>query len=203
MGAVLRRARQARRRVHREAPLVLLAPRHLHRARRRARLRGQLPRPGKRDPGRPGPVGRRQDRHPHPVRVLREDRDRVAAGWPAVVSGQPATPGQRAYEAHAAMVVPRPWRWDQLDDKLRAAWDAAAQAVLNDAFPGLKRELAEAQARLDTSRELHRLSRLSAAGDESELRHIHETLTIAYGREDLSEETATVVEAMAAERARK
>ena len=118
------------------------------------------------------------------------------------MSGQPATPGQRAYEAHAAMVVPRPWRWDQLDDKLRAAWDAAAQAVLNDAFPGLKRELAEAQARLDTSRELHRLSRLSAAGDESELRHIHETLTIAYGREDLSEETATVVEAMAAERGR-
>jgi len=46
------------------------------------------------------------------------------------VSGQPATPGQAAYEAHAAMVVPRPWRWDQLDDKLRAAWEAAAQAAI-------------------------------------------------------------------------
>jgi hypothetical protein len=65
-----------------------------------------------------------------------------------------------------------------------------------------RRERDEARAELDTSRELHRLSRLSAAGDESELRHIHETLAIAYGREDLSEETATVVEAMAAERGR-
>jgi hypothetical protein len=53
---------------------------------------------------------------------------------PVVVSGPPApppaAPGQRAYEAHAAMVVPRPWRWDHLDDKLRAAWEAAAQAAI-------------------------------------------------------------------------
>lgn len=78
----------------------------------------------------------------------------------------------------------------------------AAQGRERMATMALAEELAEVRAELATSRELHRLSRLSAAGDESELRHIHETLAIAYGREDLSEETATVVEAMAAERGR-
>jgi hypothetical protein len=89
-------------------------------------------------------------------------------GPPAVVSGPPApppaTPGQRAYEAHAAMVVPRPWRWDQLDDKLRAAWEAAAQAVLNDAFPRLKRQLAEAREKLAATQAIARM--LQATGRE-------------------------------------
>lgn len=44
-------------------------------------------------------------------------------------------PGQAAYEAHAAMVSPRPWRWDQLDGKLRAAWDAAAESAIKAARP--------------------------------------------------------------------
>ena len=57
-------------------------------------------------------------------------------------------PGQAAYEAHAAMVVPRPWRWDQLDGELRAAWaaaDAAVAAPLNAEIASLREQLAQAQ----------------------------------------------------------
>ena len=63
-----------------------------------------------------------------------------------------ATPGQRAYEAWQDVQDPE-WKipWDSdggftLTDETRAAFEAAAQAVLNDAFPGLKRELGEARA---------------------------------------------------------
>jgi hypothetical protein len=112
-----------------------------------------------------------------------------------------ATPGQAAYEAHAAMVVPRPWRWDQLDGKLRAAWEAAAQAVLNDAFPGLKRQLAEARA--DRSHLQAQATALAGAlrKADAELQEIHDALTAAWPGKELTEDTgALLVAALVAER---
>lgn len=53
---------------------------------------------------------------------------------PAVVSGPPATPGQRAYEASVAVMATDlehpPWRWDQLPFRHRESWEAAAQAAI-------------------------------------------------------------------------
>jgi len=69
------------------------------------------------------------------------------------VSGPPpaqaaATPGQAAYEAAPELDDSPVPGWGNFGPDRRAAWEAAAQAVLNGAFPGLKRELAEARAKL-------------------------------------------------------
>jgi nucleotide-binding universal stress UspA family protein len=60
------------------------------------------------------------------------------------------TPGQRAYEAYWARcgeTEPNALTadWERLSGWQQESWEAAAQAVLNDAFPGLKRELREAK----------------------------------------------------------
>lgn len=88
-----------------------------------------------------------------------------------------ATPGQAAYEAHAAMMVPRPWRWDQLDGKMRAAWEAAAAAVMLMAqatvdyaeLTSLREQLATTQAHRERlNRELATLTRQLNARDRQD-----------------------------------
>lgn len=62
------------------------------------------------------------------------------------------TPGQLNYEAFQAARWPHDpgtgWTHPAAA-KARPAWEAAAQAVLNDAFPGLRREIAELRAERD------------------------------------------------------
>lgn len=69
-----------------------------------------------------------QENHPH--------------GTPPVEAAA-TTPGQAAWEArHLAVfgVAAPDWAWGQLAATERTGMDAAAQAVLDRAFPGLKRE---------------------------------------------------------------
>jgi hypothetical protein len=74
------------------------------------------------------------------------------------VSGQPApppaTPGQAARAAwndHWAGPDPYPAGETQ-EETFERVWGNVAQAVLNDAFPGLKRELAETRRELAEAR---------------------------------------------------
>jgi hypothetical protein len=61
------------------------------------------------------------------------------------------TPGQRAYDVmHRASGVDVPH--EDLGDDDKRLWDDIAQAVLNDAFPGLKRNLAQARRELAEAR---------------------------------------------------
>ncbi len=73
-----------------------------------------------------------------------------------------ATPGQRAYEARIVArrtrllcagesAAPEPPAWHQAGAE-HADWDAVVQAILGDAFPGLKRDLAEARRERDEAR---------------------------------------------------
>lgn len=61
------------------------------------------------------------------------------------------TPGQVAYEAFGAARWPgdpgmvTAWTHPAVD-AARASWEAGAQAVLNDAFPGLRKELDDTRA---------------------------------------------------------
>lgn len=145
--------------------------------------------------------------------------------YPETPLGSPpaaaATPGQAAYEAHAAMVVPRPWRWGQLDDKLRAAWEAAAQAVIAAGMaPGFAahslaaRERDELAAKCDSLlaanqrwaetlghvRQRHAEVKRQRDDARAELQEVHAALVAAYGRDDLTEGAeALLVGALASE----
>lgn len=84
------------------------------------------------------------DVHPAtPLGSPRPDDDPHARHLLDYAPPPPATPapGQAAYEAWAAIVAPHPWRWDQLDGTLRAAWDVSAQAAIT---AGTGRILAQA-----------------------------------------------------------
>jgi hypothetical protein len=70
------------------------------------------------------------------------------------------TPAQRAYEALMAgaprvdpgIEATEVETWEELDATSRDLFGEVAQAVLSDAFPGLKRELAEAREKLAVTR---------------------------------------------------
>lgn len=108
-----------------------------------------------------------------------------------------ATPGQAAYEAHAAMMVPRPWRWDQLDGKMRAAWEAAAAAVMLMAqatvdyaeLTSLREQLAKALAA--NQRWAETLGDIQQAGRERDKAREQLATTQAH-RERLNRELATL-----------
>lgn len=137
---------------------------------------------------------------------------REAATAPRPADGR--TPGQVARLAYGAAVAKAlgmepPTAESTIDiggpegDPVFAAgWGAAAEAIaapLRAENASLRGQLAEQGRQMNDLRDRHRALKLSAAGDEAELRDIHETLCAAYHREDLSEETSTVVDAMAAE----
>lgn len=119
---------------------------------------------------------------------LRAERDRLAAENEQLRDGLEQS---RVYAQSLA---------EDLDDAAGhiEAWKREAQSMQRERDEA-RAENARLAGELAEVRERLRAWKLSAAGDESELQHIHETLENAYGREDLSEETATVVEAMAAE----
>jgi hypothetical protein len=69
-----------------------------------------------------------------------------------VVSGK--TPGRVNFEAYdQAHGVRSPSTWDYLGSIERAGFDAGAQAVLDQAFPGLRRQLDEAREQVRLARQ--------------------------------------------------
>lgn len=67
--------------------------------------------------------------------------------------GQARTPGQAAHEGYYGGFA----HWETQTKAQHAEWERSAQAVLDRAFPGLKRERDQARAELAESQRIHDL----------------------------------------------